>query len=276
MTPVSDEYEELARSLISQITHRATVQTVRLERDVHLQGEATGHQIDVLWEFRAAESAHRILFECRHYGSTIKQKDILALKGVVDDLTSDGATTTTGVMVTLTGYQSGAKRVAETYGLIVLELRAPNDADVAGRLMKIEIALILRTPYVRDIRVQSSEPSATPRDFTAWGEDVHLETVSGERKRLVDVLLEGELAPFSAPPTPCHQVRRLFDPPAKLMVEDSVIASVDAIEATVGETEADPYDMTVGGRENLAWLLKNTVTGSRAWFTTSGGVHVTD
>ena len=59
---------------------------------------------------------------------------------MIDDI-SDGIQTT-GVMVTRTGYQAGAKRVADTYGLIVVELRVPTPEDTRDRLLKVRVEVV--------------------------------------------------------------------------------------------------------------------------------------
>ncbi len=106
------EYEGLTRLLVGRISDRAPVVTTRLEHDVVLPGRASSHQIDVLWEFTSGSGvAHRIIFECKHRGKALEQKDVLAFKGVVDEV-GYKSISTTGVMVHLTGY--GLPRVFRT------------------------------------------------------------------------------------------------------------------------------------------------------------------
>lgn len=111
------EYELLTKRLLTLIADRSVVTTTRLEHNVQVGGLATTSQIDVLWEFTNAEANNRIVFECRHYNYSLKQSDVFAFSAVVGDLNAaPDSPPTTGVIVTKTGYQAGAQRVAETYG----------------------------------------------------------------------------------------------------------------------------------------------------------------
>lgn len=121
----STEYETLTQQLLRLITKRAPVTTTRLEHNVTLRGRSTSHQIDVLWEFAAAGgNTRRVLIEGRRYKYSLRQKEVFAFRGVVDDLNTVDLPTT-GVMVTTSSYQSGAKGVARTYGVGILQMREP-------------------------------------------------------------------------------------------------------------------------------------------------------
>jgi hypothetical protein len=109
-------YEQLTEELVGPLGSAHGITTLRLERDVLLRGHATHNRIDVLWEFRLASSQLvRILFECRSYARRINQQALHSWRSVVDDAAEPGIETI-GVMVTTTGYQSGAQRVADSYG----------------------------------------------------------------------------------------------------------------------------------------------------------------
>lgn len=272
----SEEYEQLTARLVDLISHRAPVRTIRLEHDVNLQGRATKHQIDVLWEFTSADTRHRVLFECRQYNTRLKQKDVFAFNGVIADLGTPSMRTH-GVMVTKIGYQSGARAVANTYDVIVTELREPSGEDLAGRLSEIRLKIVARIPKVEGIQIQPANvEDAAQSPVRAWSTDIEIEDVDGHRSPVVDLMLAGELSPSSEEATSMHRVVRSFDPPKVLVVEGERVLMVAAIAAMVGEVEADPFDVRVGGRERLAWMLKNTLNGVRAWFTDGNEFHITD
>ena len=56
-------------------------------------------------------------------------------------------------MVTTMGYQRGAKRVAETYGLLVLELRPPTPRDLDNRLEAIVVTINPVIPVVTEVGI---------------------------------------------------------------------------------------------------------------------------
>jgi hypothetical protein len=90
-----------------------------------------------------------------------------------------------------------------------------------------------------------------------------------------NLLLRGEIISGSEL-TPLHPVTRDFDPPALLLVDGQPAGRVISISATVGEEQADPLAFTIDGRKRLAWMVKATLGGARAWFTKDGQIYLTD
>lgn len=56
-------------------------------------------------------------------------------------------------MVTTVGYQRGAKRIAETYGGLVLELREPTPVELDNRVMSINLTMNFVVPVVTDVAI---------------------------------------------------------------------------------------------------------------------------
>jgi len=83
VTEESAAYEDLTRHLIGRLGELRGVSSLRLERNVVIQGKATHHQIDVIWQFKVAGSdqVQTVLFECRHYRSALKR--LIPFQGVV-------------------------------------------------------------------------------------------------------------------------------------------------------------------------------------------------
>lgn len=271
------EYEELVRDLIGRLAGDAPVTTLRLQRDVELQGRANPIQVDVLWDFMDAEGhGYRLLFEARSYRDRIKQDALHAWRSKVDDVT-EPSWNYVGLMVTTTGYQRGAKRVAETYGVVVLELREPTEKDLSGRIEKIIVNMTAVIPRVTGHSFEFVE-LLTPDEPTvsALSSDMEVETVDGRRQRLDSVLLAGEIGPIDNPETPLHPVRKTFDPPATLFVEGRPRVRIRAVEATVGQSASELPPIVVGGRETLSYMLKNTLNGAHIWFGVDGRVWSTD
>jgi Restriction endonuclease len=262
-------YEELTEELVGWLGRAHGITTVRLERDVLLRGRATENRIDVLWEFRRpASQLVRILFECRSYARRINQQALHSWRSVVDDVSEVGIETI-GVMVTTAGYQSGAQRVADSYGIVILELRAPTERDLANRWRSVRVELIARMPQVTDLAMDTTEQLAPGSTVNgALGEFV-LDLTDGTRELLMDHLLRGELAVLADPPTEPHPVTRTFASPVLLRRSDERVARVTAIRATVGEAQAEPVVIETTAGE-IAWMLADTLTGSHAWFATDG------
>jgi hypothetical protein len=273
-----DEYELVVQSIVSQLAKRAGVDTTRLEHDVDLVGRATTNQIDVLWDFTDADGkAHRVVFEARDYKNPIKQGSLHAFRSVVDDVQSEDRRVD-GVMVTTTGYQRGAKRIADTYGLLVLELRPPTPDDLANRLEAVVITINPVIPVVTDIAIEvvdMLDPKAWEiRD--PWAPlEIQEEGSDQAPLALQRVLTDGELGTLDAPRA-LHRVERVFESPATLALNHQPVATLHAVAAKVGSSAAPPVTVTVGGLKSVAWMLRDALSGSRLWFGEHGAIWNTN
>lgn len=267
-------YEQLTEELVGRLRSAQEITTLRLERDVLLRGHATDNRIDVLWEFqRASSQLVRILFECRSYARRINQQALHSWRSVVDDAAEPGIETI-GVMVTTTGYQSGAQRVADSYGIVILELRTPTERDLANRWRSVRVELVARMPQVTDLAVDATEQLGSGSTVNgALGEFV-LDFNDGTSELLMDHLMRGELASLAEPPTEPHPVTRTFASPVLLRQSDEPVARVIAIRATVGEAQPEPVVIQTTAAE-IAWMLADTLTGSHTWFAADGRIWQT-
>ena len=244
-----------------------------------MQGRATSNQIDVLWDFsNAVGQDYRIVFEARSYKNSIKQGALHAFRSVVDDI-QDQARPLTGVMVTTTGYQQGAQKVASTYDLIILGLRHPATEDVENRVSKIVLDMTPKMTLIQNVNFEAVEVY----DQSSYGSIEALEWITvgpsngdaEDARALKDILRGGELG-GSDELCPVHQVRREFDPPQVLRIRDKQAALLAAVTADVADFQGPPTRVTVGGLENVAWMLRNAITGARVWFAQDGRVWTTD
>jgi hypothetical protein len=181
---------------------------------------------------------------------------------------------TIGVMVTTVGYQSGAQRVADTYGIVICELRNPSEADLDGRVVKVRVEIKARLPQVEELRVEATEQLSDGIDFQGPLGELSIDLDDGTSELLGDHLLHGELASLDEPPTVPHRVTRTFASPVVLRRLNEPIARVRDVSATVSEAESDPAIVEVG-MEGVAWMLANTLTGSHVWFGEDGRIWQT-
>lgn len=270
------EYEALTKSLVDLVSKRAPVKTLRVQHDVVLEGKATRNQVDVLWDFETSGSQRRVLFECRNYKRPIVQGAVHAFRSVVADIDT-AAVPCTGVIVTRTGYQSGAKKVASTYGIIVLELRHPDEEDLAHRLTAIRVTMIPRLPVFEHVRLHMTEDYAgATGTIVAPNQDLQILEEGKPPLTVLEILLgDVDLNDLDEDPTPDRHVQHVFNPPASLLVEGRSEGRVQALSGTVGERDAEPNEFVVGGLDSLAWMVKETMGGARAWFMEDGRMFVT-
>jgi hypothetical protein len=177
-------------------------------------------------------------------------------------------------MVTTTGYQSGAQRVADSYGIVILELRTPIERDLANRCNSVELAVLIRVPQVRVLAVDATEQFGPDSRLNGELAEFVLDFDDGTSERLMDHLLRGELTSLEEPPTETHPVTRTFAPPVLLRQGEDPVARVVAIRATVGEAQGTPIVIETTAAE-IAWMLADTLTDSHTWFAADGRIWQT-
>lgn len=129
---------------------------------------------------------------------------------------------------------------------------------------------------VKDMHLDVCEVLSDALNGPVLNYGLQVETADGQRVSVMALLQDGEIDLTRKELTPQHPVTRSFEPPVMLMVEGEPAARVRAISATVGEEGSASTNFTVGGRENLAWMLKNTLGGERAWFAKDGKIHLSE
>ena len=272
--PGWDDYEKLTHELLGRLASVADIVMTRLERDVTLQGKATENRIDIVWEFAdSTGELIRVIVECRSYSRRITQQALHSWRSVIDDVSVPGLTTV-GVMVTTKGYQSGAQQVAESYGVVICELRLPNEADLANRATQVNVTIRPRFTHLTDLDAKAVEQSGGATFVGQLGQ-FFLDYDDGSSMRMLDLLLLGELTPVTQPPAPAHRIVRSFDSPVTLRHLDQGVAGVMEISATLTEVDASPILLEISGKERVAWMLANTLNGSHVWFAEDGKIWQT-
>ncbi|MDX2125105.1 MAG: restriction endonuclease [Aeromonas hydrophila] len=136
------EYELLTQAIYKDILAREGGNTIDVKHNTSIVGRSgVEHQIDVYWEFKLAGITHRVLIECKNYSSNLTLEKARNFFAVVHDIGNS-----VGIIVTKTGYQSGAAAFCKHYGLGLKLLRRPTEHDWEGHIKKIHINMIPRVP----------------------------------------------------------------------------------------------------------------------------------
>lgn len=145
MANENTEYEKLTQEIYQAINSSEDVKTVDVQHNIRILGKSgCKHQIDVYWEFEMMGETHKIAVECKNYSSEVSVGRIRDFFGVLHDIGN-----VKGIFVTKKGYQSGAIKFAEYYGISIKELRFPTDDDWAGRVKDIIINISAFTTQIR-------------------------------------------------------------------------------------------------------------------------------
>lgn len=119
------EYELFTQEIYQRLVNQDVVRTTTVRHNEELEGRShQKHQIDVYWEYEIAGNKHRVAIECKNYNTLVPLGKVRDFKGVLDDLNG-----VNGIMVTKIGYQEGAKKYAQAYGISLKELRAPKTGE---------------------------------------------------------------------------------------------------------------------------------------------------
>jgi hypothetical protein len=157
----------------------------------------------------------------------------------------------------------------------VLELREPTPSDWAGRITQINLTIQAQMPVVDQVQIQASKVAAgTDSSMLAALQHLTLTQGATSPRLLFDVLTDGELGALGSPRPP-HPVRRTFSPPAALHHEGQWVADVAVVDAIVGDASAPPLTVVVGGTEDVAYVIRDALSGARLWLTEDGRVWTT-
>ena len=119
------EYEKFAQEIYNEILKNLYVKNIEVMHNVKLIGKSgQKHQIDVYWEYQYDNTIFKIAIECKNYNHTVSIGKVRDFFGVLYDLEE-----VKGIMVTKKGYQEGAKKYGEFYGIDLMELREPEDGE---------------------------------------------------------------------------------------------------------------------------------------------------
>lgn len=139
------DYEKFTQEIYQTLINVQGVDTIDVKHNVKLKGKSgQEHQIDVFWEYEIAGVKHKVAIECKNYSSEVSIGKVRDFYSVLSDLTN-----VNGIMVTKVGYQSGARKFADFYGINLKELRFPNDDDWKGRIKTIVFQMQMVVPHIK-------------------------------------------------------------------------------------------------------------------------------
>ncbi|MDC9589357.1 restriction endonuclease [Xenorhabdus sp. XENO-10] len=88
---------------------------VKVSRNVTLKGLKGEYQVDVFYQFENAGVTHRVAIECKYHKRPLDRDTIMPFCNKITDIGN-----IIGVIVSKSGYQSGAKEYAEKHGITLL------------------------------------------------------------------------------------------------------------------------------------------------------------
>jgi len=139
------DYEKFTQEIYQTLIKAQGIDTIDVKHDVKIEGKSgQEHQIDVYWEYEIAGFKHKVAIECKNYNSVVSIGKVRDFCSVLSDLTN-----VNGIMVTKIGYQSGAKKFGDFYGINLKELRLPIEKDWKGKIRTIEFQTKIVMPNIK-------------------------------------------------------------------------------------------------------------------------------
>jgi hypothetical protein len=138
-TKAGTRYERLAAMVFKALEDRDAV-----IHDLELAGDdpEVKHQIDVTIEIAGA--TRRVVIECKDFdisGEKVGLGIIRDFRSVVEDTKADE-----GIVITCTGFTQDAQRYARSKGIKLAVLRLFGTRDMAGRIVKIIVGVVIQQP----------------------------------------------------------------------------------------------------------------------------------
>jgi hypothetical protein len=267
LTPA--EYEELVTEIVRGLRSLEGTRTIRVDRGVTIQGASTKWALDVVWEFEDTSGRHLVFFECRYMKQALKQESLIAVKGRRDDLAAT-ADTVSAVIVSRTGFQSGALDVAGFYGLIVLELRRPTPTDWHGRVREIRVSMRVFVPDISGLEWNWIDLLPNVSGGTVLLQNLSFRQ-AGKTVSIVNLLYSDEGAGFEE--RPVQPIERSFEPVVEAYLPDGqLLGTLDKMRANVG-VKSMTQTITISGDILVAYYVKEALRGDEAFILADGRIQ---
>ncbi len=166
-------YEELVKDIYQELGKAAGVNIECWGPSCKVQGKSGEcHQIDVLASHDDGIHTYRTAIECKYWNKKVSKRPVLELSGILDD-----ANIGKGVLVSKSGFTQGAKNVAESKNISLIQLREPKDSDWYGFVKEVSIDLNFIVDEVYDYKAICKNVSESQKNsFGNAGIELRVET----------------------------------------------------------------------------------------------------
>ena len=142
----STSFECFTQRIMQRLVNSEVLKPTLVRHNVKLTGKSDcEHQIDVYWEYEKDGVMNRVAIECKNYDSKVSIGKVRDFLSVLQDLGN-----VRGIMVTSKGYQKGAKKFAEYYGISLKKLRRPEWNESIGSITTVDQVDSVHTLYKID------------------------------------------------------------------------------------------------------------------------------
>lgn len=140
MTKQGEEYELFVKDIYRILNSADGLSDVNIQHNIIVPGISRKHQIDIFWTFSFGGIRYKVAVECKDYKNPVEAEKIDAFRSVLQDIGG-----VHGIFVAKNGFQTGAIKVAQTYGIQLMEIRHPEEKDWEGYIKKIIFTIIIQS-----------------------------------------------------------------------------------------------------------------------------------
>lgn len=271
-------YEKLTQQIFDQIVNQNSVDTIKVEHNVHLQGKSSvTHQIDVYWEFEKGGIKHSVIVQAKDWTYAVNQGELFKFKCVLDDLPGQPK----GIFVTRTGYQSGAHEFAKHHEIPLYELGEPTDAYWDGAIKIIDGTFDMFAPHCEGFKpIWDREWITKEKEKLHIPEKEFILKIAGDTKfydendqeiGTVQSVVQSVVDSFYPPkPTEMDPTKKThtFDKPAFIWtgVPKFPRLKITAVEATVSVLKVAEETLHFDFGDFIGFILKNVTKGDQEIF----------
>ncbi len=129
------------------------------------------HQVDVYYEFEKAGISHKVAIECKDWGTAVDNGTIASFYGKMVNTDINNL-----IVISRSGYQSGAEEYAENHGIKLLTLdELPSQIQLIGK--KLESVAFPKeedfgVPFWAIVHIDKNKPTGSFYSTTNNGEEI--------------------------------------------------------------------------------------------------------
>lgn len=272
-TAQGESYEQFVESLYQRLLVSQGLEDVRIERNKTDLASSSGcaHQIDIYWEFKFAGQIYRTAIECKAYNRTVPIGRVRDFYGVLSDIPG-----LKGVMVSMLGFQSGAKQFARHYDIGLEEIRSPSEHDWQGRVRNISLEFHVIVAEIKELRIDATQEFLQSLDadeeislpFEGTTHDAILVDDEGnDVASLEDIRL---LLPTDNRSAVGRQETLPF-PNRYYRPSEGNLVPIDSVTVRY-DVNVEVENLEIKGDEIVEAIMKNTLSGDRTIFRRDGDV----
>lgn len=268
------EYEQFVQLVYQAVLSAEGVENVKVQHNIEIEGKSgCTHQIDVYWEFRIAGQTYKTAIECKAFNQNVPIGRVRDFYGVLVDVPG-----LIGIFATLVGYQSGAKKYGEHYGIALKELRRPSGDDWSGRVKDIHLNF-----HVVSVEIKGFQPRVSPEFLRKIGADERIELKAGFSSVDPIVFDKSSNASFSYEdlrqqlPTSHEAVKGLkhfFRFANHILRLDQMDIEIDGIDI-VYDVDVESEKVEINGDALVQAIIKDVASGELTFVDKKGGVRNT-